>query len=229
MNMELQRAFGEIGALLADETFGRRFEIDIVTQDQREAYQLQRPLDDALTFEVMDVNRHLRHLVLDVTGSRLPISGRYLCGHDESHWFVAGLPFGRNTGSVRGAMESLKPAIVRREQRRKGVRHRRDRRRTAAYIRQGEWFFLPRPKMRVPELLVEYDAQLAREGGKPHLVDELYRAPGRDEIFVRGRVRHADHESIRFEFWHRVVQNNELVPAQLNEAQAEWQSIAWLD
>ena len=230
MSTELQQAFTDIGALLADDTFGQAFEIDIVNQDGEEAYQLQRPWDDSLTIELMDVNQHLRHLVLDVNGWRLPISGRYLCGHDESHWFVAELAFGRKTERVRGAMESLKPDIVRREQRRKGVRHRRNRRTTAAYIRQGEWFFLPRPKMQVDDALVEQNGQLARDGGKPHRIDQLYRVPGGDETFVRGRVQHADHQTIHLDVWHRVVQNVEVRPEPAaDERQVTWQRIAWLD
>lgn len=226
---ELQQAFSEIGARLAEETFGRRFEIDIVTRDDGEAYQLQRPRRDSLIMEVMDVHQHLRHLVLDVTGLWLPISGRYLCGHDESHWFVAGLDFSRRTATVRGAMESLKPDIVRREQRRKKVKHRRNRRTTAAYLRQGEWFFLPRPKMQVAESLVERHARLVRDGGQPHQVDELYRVPGRDETFVRGRVQHVDHQTIQLEVWHRVVQNNESPPSRVNQSDQAFQRIAWYD
>jgi hypothetical protein len=165
MSTELQQTFSEIGAVLAHQTFGHGFQIGIVNHSQREAYQLQHPSNDELSVEVMDTNPHLQHLVLDVTGWRLPIAGRYLCGHDESHWFVAGLEFGRQTAKVRGAMESLKPEIVRREQRRKGVKNLQHRRQTAAYIRQGEWFFLPRPKMPVADVLVELDGQLARHGG----------------------------------------------------------------
>ena len=225
--MQVQDAFNEIGAMLADKTFGRRFEIDIITDQKREAYRFQYPWNDQLTLEVMDVNRHLRHLVLDVTGMRLPISGRYLCGHDESHWFVAGLSFGLKTGTVRGAMESLKPEIVRREQRRKGVKHGKERRKTVAYVRQGEWFFLPRPKMHVADSDVEFGGRLARKDGKPHLVDQLYRIPGRNETFVRGRVRHVDHQTIVFDFWHRVVQNNEVIQTHVDESAL--QSIAWVD
>lgn len=229
MTTTLQNAFNEIGAHLAADTMGDGFVIDIVTENDRESYQVQHPWDDSLEFEILDVNRHLRHLVLDVTGWRLPISGRYLCGHDESHWFVAGLQFGRKTETVRRAMESLKPDIVQREQRRLGVKHRRDRRKTKAYVRQGEWFFLPRPKMTVTGPYVENHGQLARDGGKPHHVDEIYRVPGRDEVFVRGRVRHVDHQTITFDVWHRVVQNNEATPGQMHSAEAEFQRIAWLD
>jgi hypothetical protein len=229
MSTSLRHAFAEIGARLAADTFGTRFEIDIVSRNGAESYQMQRPRFDALRFDVMDVNPHLRHLVLDVSGERLPISGRYLCGHDESHWFVAGLEFGRRTMTVRGAMESLKPELVCRAQRRMGVAHRRHRRRTAVYVRQGEWFFLPRPKMHVADVLIEQGGRLTREGGKPHRVDELYRAPGRDETFVRGRVQHADHETIVLDAWHRVVRNNEVAPAEVNPRQQGLQRIAWLD
>jgi hypothetical protein len=229
MSTELQQAFSEIGAALADKTFGRGFQIDIVNHGQREAYQLQHPSDDELSVEIMDAKPHLRHLVLDVTGWRLPIAGRYLCGHDESHWFVAGLEFGRQTAKVRGAMESLKPEIVRREQRRKGVKNLQHRRQTAAYIRQGEWFFLPRPKMQVADVLVELDGRLARDGGKPHRVDQIYSMPGSGEKFVRGCVRHADHQTIYLDDWHRVVQNNEVVTIPAEEAAEDLQRIAWLD
>ena len=33
---------------------------------------------------------------------------KFLCGHDERHWFVAAVP-GRSVATVRSAMEALKP------------------------------------------------------------------------------------------------------------------------
>ena len=208
---ELLRAFEAIGADVLVETAGEAFEIDVLQNGDREVYQLRYPLGDVITAEALDVRPKMRHLVLDVSGWRLPISGRYLCGHDERHWFVASLPSDRRTATVRGAMETLKPDIVRREQKRKGVKHRRYRRKTAAYVRQGEWFFLPRPLMHVGERAVR-NGQLAREGGKPHGAEWLYRPEGRDETFVRGAVSHPDHETIYLQVWHRVVQNNEAEP-----------------
>ncbi|MEM9658779.1 MAG: hypothetical protein AAF961_10495 [Planctomycetota bacterium] len=209
---ETRRAFEAIGADVAIETRGRRFEIDVRDIDGTERFALRYPSTDALVTEVTDVKPRLRHLVLDVTGWRLPIRGRYLCGHDERHWFVASLPSDPRTATVRGAMEALKPEIVRREQRRKRVKHRRHRRRTTAYVRQGEWFFLPRPTMHVGEL-AERNGQLSREGGKPHRVEWIYRPAGRSETFARGAVSHPDHDTIRLQVWHRVVQNNESTPS----------------
>ncbi|TWT36627.1 hypothetical protein KOR34_15600 [Posidoniimonas corsicana] len=212
MTNDTLQAFEALGAEAAIETRGNRFEIDVREISGAEGFALTYPWSDVITTEVMDIKPRLRHLVLDVTGWRLPISGRYLCGHDEQHWFVASLPFNRRTATVRGAMEALKPDIVRREQRRKGVKHRRHRRRTAAYVRQGEWFFLPRPSMHVGDL-AERNGQLVREGGKPHRVEWVYRPAGRDETFVRGAVSHPDHETIRLQAWHRVVLNNESTPS----------------
>jgi hypothetical protein len=217
MTFELQQAFEAIGVQMHVETRGRVFEIDVREHAGRERYELRYPHGDVMTAEALDVKPRERHLVLDVTGWRLPISGRYLCGHDEMHWFVAALPFQRKTETVRGAMEALKPAVVQREQKRKGVKHRRNRRKTAAYVRQGEWFFLPRPRMQVDEQFVEHHAQLARPGGKPHRVEQLYRTLDGDLTFVRGDVSHTDHRTLHLEVWHRVVQNSEAEPAQVQQ------------
>jgi len=210
MATDIPEAFEAIGADVHVEVSGDVFEIDVRQNGDRELYQLTYPRRDEIQAEVLDVKPTLRHLVLDVTGWRLPVSGRYLCGHDERHWFVASLPFGRRTMTVRGAMEAIKPAVVLREQERKGVRHRRYRRKTAAYVRQGEWFFLPRPMMHVGERAIR-NSQLVRGAGKPHRVQWLFRAG--DKTFVRGAVSHPDHETIYLQEWHRVVQNNEAKPA----------------
>ena len=65
--------------------------------------------------------------------------------------------------------------------------------------------------MHVGELAVR-NGQLVRGGGKAHQVEWLYRPEGRDETFVRGAVSHPDHETIRLQAWHRVVQNEEAEP-----------------
>ena len=211
MTAEITKAFEAIGAEVLVETSGDTFEIDVQRSGDREVYRLKYPETNTIDAEVLDVKPKLRHLVLDVFGWRQTISERFLCGHDEQHWFVASLPFSRANMTVRGAMEALKPEVVLREQKRKGVKHRRNRRKTAAYVRQGEWFFLPRPKMHVGDRATR-NGRLIRGNGKPHRVEWLYRPEGRDETFVRGAVSHPDHETIYLEVWHRVVQNNEAEP-----------------
>ena len=53
------------------------------------------------------------------------------------------------------AKEALKPDLVRdREQGKKGKRQKRLRRKTDVFVRQGEWFFIPAPDVRVNEKLI---------------------------------------------------------------------------
>lgn len=211
MTSKIEQAFCAIGADLFEETAGGVFEIGLRQIDGRESFQLTYPWLNELRVEALDVKPKQRHLVLDVTGEGLPTIGRYLCGHDERHWFVATLPILERTTTVRGAMEALKPEVVLRAQQRLGVKSRLHRRKTAAYVRQGEWFFLPRPMMHVGDKAVA-GGQLVRSGGKPHLVQWLYRPKDSNETFVRGAVSHPDHATLYLQVWHRVVLNNEVRP-----------------
>ena len=71
-------------------------------------------------------------------------SRKFLCGHDERHWFVAAIPESAPVGTVLQAKEALKPPDVRVAQAREGLGAKsRNRRKNTAYLRQGEWFFLP--------------------------------------------------------------------------------------
>jgi hypothetical protein len=134
----------------------------------------------------IDINtlRREQHLLLQAQGSRARLL--YLCGHDERHWFVAGVPerAGRVT-HVHGAMEALKPQEVLDAQRRQGVKGKdRLRRKNAAYVRQGEWFFLPAPTVRVDKQLVLFNEPLSRgNGSKPHMAEFLYRKGG-ERVYV---------------------------------------------
>src|ERR1700730_3881572 len=77
-------------------------------------------------------------------------------------------------------MEALKPPEVVEAQRRQGVKGKdRRRRKNAAYVRQGEWFFLPAPRLHVDNKLVLHDEPLSRgNGSKPHWAEYLYRKGG---------------------------------------------------
>ena len=85
MTIQLVWQFESIGAAAQIATRGNAFEIDVLQRAQVETFQLTYPRFDTITAEVLDVRPKLRHLLLDVSGWRLPISGRYLCGHDERH------------------------------------------------------------------------------------------------------------------------------------------------
>ncbi|MFV1967713.1 MAG: hypothetical protein ACC628_19965 [Pirellulaceae bacterium] len=77
MTAEIRHAFEAIGAEMVVETVGNVFEIDVRQNGDRELYRLKYPLADTIRAEVLDVKPKQRHLVLDVSGWRLPINGRY--------------------------------------------------------------------------------------------------------------------------------------------------------
>ena len=113
---------------------------------------------------------------------------KFLCGHDERHWFVAAVPESAPVGTVRAAKEALKPAEVRTAQARMRARaEARNRRKNAAFRRQGEWFFVPEPRLKVDETLVLRDEPITRgNGGKPHRCEFCYRTGG-ETVYVCSR------------------------------------------
>jgi hypothetical protein len=209
----LQQNFLAIGADVRVAADADRFEIDVKAEGRQELFDLRLPRDGSITAKVLDLNRKRRHLLLDVTHRASDRYQRYLCGHDEFHWFAAALPQRPDATTVFAAMESLKPQVVLSEQDEKRVkRSRRKHRRTKAYVRQGEWFFLPRPMLRVDMALVQHNGVLVRGTGKPHRVECLYRPQGGAVTYVRGKVSHPDHTTIDLEVWHEVQQNAEAAP-----------------
>src|SRR5688500_10973083 len=130
--------------------------------------------------DVLDVKADDRHLLL-MTRSRegREAKSKFLCGHDERAWFVAAVPETARARNVQDAKDALKPPAVWDAMRERGVRRKdRDRRRTAAFVRQGEWFFIPRPKFKADESLVLKDEPIRRGGGKPHRCQFLFRTGG---------------------------------------------------
>jgi hypothetical protein len=206
--VSLQKQFDAIGARVRVAVGGASFDIDVVNDRHGERFDLRLPQEGGVALHVDDVDRIARHLVLGARGADW--SQKFLCGHDERHWFVAALPTEQPVSSVREAFEALKPAAVVAEQRRQRVRRRRQRlRKTAAYVRQGEWFFVPRPEAVVDAKQVRHNDVLVRDGGTPHHVEWLTRLDA-GAILARGLVSHPDHETIRLPVWHQVFRNREL-------------------
>lgn len=225
---------------------GRGFTVD-VQRDREGEFFLLEGRGEEQRVEVVDREPAERHLLLMVEAEGF--KQKFLCGHDERHWFVAAVPERARATSVTEAMEALKPAEVRAAQTRRGLRVKQlRRRRNAAFVRQGEWFFVPAPALQVAESMVLRNEPLSRgAGSKPHVVEFCYRTGGdtryvcprrpsgltqreyerflhempeartwnwrvmrrNPELYVRGRVRHADHATIVLPGWHRVLMNTE--------------------
>jgi hypothetical protein len=176
---DLTKGFAKMGARIRiSESPRAMLTVDIRRDRQGEFFLLTKPAE--ADPHVLDVRPKERHLLLMAEGSK------FLCGHDERHWFVAAVPGGGVT-NVKAAMDALKPPQVWQAIRASGLRlGKRNRRKTEAFIRQGEWFFLPRPRMVVDQLWVMLDEPIRRGSGKPHLCQYLYRTGG-ETVFVHRR------------------------------------------
>ena len=263
----LKKKFERIGARVKfDDSPSRRrsapvaLSLDIGNDRRGEYFEVTYPAAKIPTVQALDVQPRDQHLLLLVRegGEK----SKYLCGYDERHWFVAAIPESAPVGTVRQAKDALQPRIVRHAVSRQGLSGRdRNRRKNSAFVRQGEWFFLPMPSLVIEESRVLKNEPLSRGiGSKPHWVDDCFRTGGEtvyvcDEhptgvteqqyrqilsrsrrarywgwqimqlnpgVFVRGRVRHPDHATIRLADWHQVIMNTE------NESRA-MQHVAFLD
>lgn len=130
---------------------------------------------------VLDVQPKMRHLLLmtrvhNKTGGEPVIKSKFLCGHDERDWFIAAIRRSDPVSSVRTAMESLKPAPVRVEQQKQRLAARNlNRRKNKAFLRQGEFFFVPKTDVQVDPQLVLKKEPLEPYRRKPHTAEYLYR------------------------------------------------------
>jgi hypothetical protein len=143
-------------------------------------------LESLMVLDVQQKDRHL--LLMSKEDGPHGAKHRYLLGHDERHWFVAGVPESTPVSTVRDAKLALKPREVLRAE--IGLKtSAKNQRRNKARVRQGEWFFIPDPYFIAPKgwkNTVLYDEPLVRSnGGKPHICEELYRSGG-ETVYVSG-------------------------------------------
>jgi hypothetical protein len=201
----LTRHFETMGASLKIETIpvqfhrGRRFasitepfELDIRESEKRNEGEkfVLRTREDSPLLEpiVLDVEKEDRHLVLLMRQEKADGTwedSRYLCGHDERHWFVCALS--KRVNLVSEAKESLKPEGISRLQHDLGVKGKHwNRRKNPAFQRQGEWFFVPvfnRTFHIDPVMILENEPIRRSNGSKPHRVEYLYREGG-EAVYV---------------------------------------------
>lgn len=248
----LYEKFAEMGARIkfarSRSRWSSPFTLDVGTDRKGEYFEIRLGELDAVELEVIDLRADARHLLL--MARQEDEKHKFLCGHDERHWFVAAIPeAARGVTNVATAMESLKPDEVREAQSKRRIRTKdRMKRRNSAFVRQGEWFFMAEPALEVDPVAIRRNEPISRgRRSKPHIVEECYRVGGETvyvnrrfpdgltteeywslinreprmrkagwsvltrnaAVYARGRVRHADHKTIRLQGWHRVLMNTE--------------------
>ena len=206
--LTLQNQFKQIGAILDVDIQGDRqwhsrrrfwsvtdvnFLLDVDESGKQDRFTLtarESKLDE-FELRVVDTRPKDRHLLLmakEFDPAGRPQKDKFLCGHDERHWFVAGVPNAQSVANVFQAKEALKPNGVARLQRLAGVKRKNwQKRKNAGFLRQGEWFFLPQPQfMPSREALIFSWEPITRSGGKPHMVEQLCRFGG-ETVYVCSR------------------------------------------
>ena len=168
-NLPRRRRRADYALDLASDKRGQRFELQVTAQREAEL--------DLIVLQCDRVDQHLLVLV------KAPVANDcFLCGYDEREWFVAAVPGSPST--ILQAKLALQPDEVRDAADRAGLSDsERTRRHNRAFIRQGEWFFVPAPALRVDEKLILRNEPISRGGGKPHIVAEVYRSGG-ESVYV---------------------------------------------
>lgn len=178
----LERKFAGMGARVKVHEGTRswrdnNFVIDVQRDQKGEYFDIR--LREGIQFDIaaVDVQPQARHLLLLVKEGRE--KQKFLCGYDERSLFVAAIPDRAGVSTVRTAMEALKPREAQVAQDSKKVKFKdRIRRRNKAYVRQGEWFFIPIPDLPVDEKLILYNEPIRRGRSKPHMAEQCYRRGG---------------------------------------------------
>ncbi len=178
-NTLVERHFARLG-VEAVATTGSRTSIDVARSRRREMFVVALPASAEV--KMLDTDRRDRHLLLlvDNNGTK----SKFLCGHDERHWFVAAIPErARGVTNVREAKLALQPPSVRMST--ASLRPKdRMRRRNRAFIRQGEWYFVPEPALNPPRAAVLRHEALSRgRGSAPHWMEFAFRTGG-TQVYV---------------------------------------------
>jgi hypothetical protein len=160
--------------------------IDLVRKGKDEVFIIDT-YDQDINIEVLDLKPEARHLLLMLRNNATHENSKYLCGHDERHWFVVAIPESASAKNVPDAMEALKPEVVKDALKKAKVKTKnRNKRKNDAYIRQGEWFFIPAKNLEVDKFLIHKNEPIVRtRGGKPHICEFVYRTGG-ENVYLRG-------------------------------------------
>ena len=126
---------------------------------------------------------------------------KYLLGMDETHLFITELPQEGAINKVKEAHKILKPEYV--------IKSEKD---TKRIKRQGEWFFIPvTPK---EQMLIEDNQNFIEkkkpieDRANPHIAEQLLNI--KDEIYVKGKIKHVEHRTLKLNGWFRVLRNTEV-------------------
>ncbi len=108
----ISKSFAEIGArakvavVQKPDRSDRPVVIDVKKDKKGEYFDIR--IVDIIELFVLDEQPADRHLLLMARDPKNP-KAKFLCGHDERHWFTAAIPENSRASTVIGAKQALKP------------------------------------------------------------------------------------------------------------------------
>ena len=183
--IELAKSFRIIGARFKVSERNGPYALDVGSDRAGEYFELAGGRDRP-AFQVLQAVPSERHLLLFAADGQ-----RFLCGHDERHWFVAGIR--DRISTVRAARASLLPDALREN----AGAYDLLRRRNKGFVRQGEWFFVPAElPPGVGQAVLRHERLRRDWRGKPHVCESLVRRAG-ELVHVVGNRVYTDAEFAR--------------------------------
>ena len=151
--------------------------LDVRRDRKGEYFDIAVP--EGVEMEVLDADKNARHLLLLARLDDKGDKARYLCGHDERHWFVAAIPESYPASNVQEAKVALQPKAIR-DLAERLPKAKRTARHNEVYHRQGEWFFVPAPDFEPQphDILLRNEPLSRGRGSTPHMVAEMIRSGG---------------------------------------------------
>lgn len=195
MPATLEKPFADIGARVKvsapDKWRPRDFVIDVRRDSEGEYFDIKTKADIKVTS--LDVQKKDRHLLLL---AKLPDNpkAKFLCGHDERHWFTCAIPEKSPVSTVFQAKQALKPKELVDLESREGLKsklaHKRHRKLNSGkkIHRQGEFMFIPQPEFAPPKgftTTILKNEPMRGGGSHMHYAQFLYRVGGQ-EVYVNG-------------------------------------------
>jgi len=182
----IKSKFKEIGAevVFADNFHLRGDGIRVDVRNDKFLIE-KNPKSEWANLNILDVQKDERHLLLLVKIPRANTFGmkmfdnkeRILCGHDERHWFSAGIR--DNVSTVKAAKESLLPDEFKSIHKKKGRKKNLTKRSNETGKRQGEWLFIKSDFHPPEDAYIRKNEPISRgRGSKPHICQELYNRGG---------------------------------------------------
>jgi len=196
-NINVTKKFIEIGArvkIFPAMDYGYRKDPDLAIDIRRdkEGEYFKITARKSLELNAIDVQKKDRHLLLHAKLAGNP-RAKFLCGHDERHWFSCAVPESAGVSTVFQAKQALKPQELQRLESIEGIskkvihKHSKKLDSGRKVPRQGEFFFIQDSSFEPPKNAIVYKREPMRGGGlNIHTAEFLYRTGG-IPVMVKGR------------------------------------------